>query len=263
MSHRTNYWSCSKFADWLRGTPKGGAKTAQDWDLWRKTAKATHAVRYWLAETALDKIQDVVYSPFDALYSVKYYMVNRFVTRTHALTSTLPKGKWHEFEDRVLHCLFDELVNYVEIEEAWSNIAFETEEARKKYNAPKTALGVFRLRTWRSAEAGTDKLKWAAGLTLDDAAGNPTTTPSAQALAAREILELYNWWTVTRPNRVGPDELSGWSTVIGYGIRPVNDEVRDARRVAAALSTEIETRYANEDTEMLTRLVKVRTQMWT
>ena len=98
---------------------------------------------------------------------------------------------------------------------------------------------------------------------MDDAAGNPTTTPSAQALAAREILELYNWWTVTRPKRVDPDELSGWTTVIGYGIMPVNDEVRDARRVAVALSTEIETQYANEDTEMLTRLVKVRSHMWT
>ena len=33
-----NYWTCSKFADWLRGTPKLGAATAEEWRDWHKTA---------------------------------------------------------------------------------------------------------------------------------------------------------------------------------------------------------------------------------
>jgi len=35
MAQHSNYWSCTPFADWLRGTPKGGAKTSEDWDEWR------------------------------------------------------------------------------------------------------------------------------------------------------------------------------------------------------------------------------------
>ena len=37
---RNHYWTCSKFADWLRGTTKGGAKTSEGWDEWEKRAKA-------------------------------------------------------------------------------------------------------------------------------------------------------------------------------------------------------------------------------
>jgi hypothetical protein len=34
------YWSCSKFADWLRGTSKIHSGTAEEWNVWRKAAKA-------------------------------------------------------------------------------------------------------------------------------------------------------------------------------------------------------------------------------
>ncbi|NDB85663.1 MAG: hypothetical protein EB127_23600, partial [Alphaproteobacteria bacterium] len=36
MAQHSNYWSCTPFADWLRGTPKGGAKTSEDWDEWNQ-----------------------------------------------------------------------------------------------------------------------------------------------------------------------------------------------------------------------------------
>ena len=37
MAQRSNYWSCSKFADWIRGTTKGGASTYRDWETDRKS----------------------------------------------------------------------------------------------------------------------------------------------------------------------------------------------------------------------------------
>lgn len=43
------YWSCSKFADCLRGTPKIHSGTAEEWNGWEKTAKVKKE-RYWLAE---------------------------------------------------------------------------------------------------------------------------------------------------------------------------------------------------------------------
>ena len=47
---RNHYWTCSKFADWIRGTTKGGAKTSEGWDEWETRAKSAYPVRWWLAE---------------------------------------------------------------------------------------------------------------------------------------------------------------------------------------------------------------------
>ena len=51
---RNHYWTCSKFADWLRGSPKGGAKTSGEWRKWEIEAKSAHPIRWWLAEEGLD-----------------------------------------------------------------------------------------------------------------------------------------------------------------------------------------------------------------
>lgn len=267
---KTRYWTCSKFADFLRGTPKGGAKTAEEWEQWEISAEKAHPFRYWLADTALDKVQDVVTWPVRKLYDVKYHLLNRYVTRTHALTSSLAVGQWHEFDQRMLYCLFDELVNYVEVEEAWSNIAWDS-AARKKYNPPYFSHGWFRTRTWRSADAGLDKLRWAASLTDEDAAGQ--TVPTRQAEAAAEIIALYEWWTTVYPNRPDPMDASGWSQICSRR-RERNSSLlsllgdkstEEAEEIAEALKlcTEIEQQYDAEDTEMLIRLVKVRKSMWT
>ena len=47
MAFRSRYWSCTKFADWLRGTKKLYAGTGKEWDEWDKKAKAAHSFRYW------------------------------------------------------------------------------------------------------------------------------------------------------------------------------------------------------------------------
>ena len=52
-----NYWTCSKFADWLRGTAKPTAETSEGWRSWEKKARDTHPVRYWLADEGLDYLQ--------------------------------------------------------------------------------------------------------------------------------------------------------------------------------------------------------------
>ena len=82
-----NYWTCSKFADWIRGTTKLKCGTGKEWAEWEKAAKAKYPIRWWLAEEGLDKIQDVwCYIP-ERINDVRYYINNRWVTRTHALTA--------------------------------------------------------------------------------------------------------------------------------------------------------------------------------
>lgn len=274
MAQRVHYWSCSKFADWIRGSVKGGAKTGRAWDEWHKESSAKHPFRYWVAEEALDAVQNSLWYPIDKLYDLKYYINNRWVTKTHALTSTLKRGKWHEFDTRLLHCLFDELVNYVEVEEAWSHIAWD-KEAREKYNAPLYSWGWFRWRTWRSAEAGLEKLKWAASLTneefLDDDKKHEAE-PTQQAKTAIELMALYDWWKNVRPNRPDPNEASGWTAICdkrreeGRGFLDIearSEEEEKRTRESLDLCDKIEQSYEDEDTEMLIRLIKIRKGMWT
>ena len=269
MAHHSVYWNCSTFADWLRGTPKGRAKSFEDWETWRKEAEAAHPIRFWLAETALSTAQDVLTWPFRKVYDAKYYLINRFVTKTHALTSSLKRGAWHEYDTRVLHCLFDELVNYVEVEEAWSNVAWDS-AARARYKPPIYGIGRLRTRTWRCAEAGLDKLNWAAGLTEEDDEGNSTGVPTRQAQGAKEIIELYKWWTTVYPQRADPHDVSGWTAIcekrredgLGIGASKTPEEADEIKR-ALELTSKIEQEYDDEDTEMLIRLIKVRRNMWT
>ena len=273
---RSRYFSCSKFADWLRGTHKLSAGTGEEWRDWKKSAKESCPIRYWLAEEGLDYIQDFIMYPIDKLYSVKYWVVNRFVTKTHALTSTLEKGKWWEFDDRILYCLFDELVNFVEVEISWKNIICDKEAARK-YNAPWLAKGWFRTRTWRNAQSGLDYLDWETTLTKDESYGlnkdDPEYgKPTDQAIKAQEISELYHWWKFTRPSRPDPYEISGWSEYCAeksfedsswFLSSEKTEEERERSRKMTSLIDEIEEDYFQEDQEYLIRLISIRRSLWT
>ncbi len=280
---RNHYWTCSKFADWLRGTPKLSAGTGEEWDEWCKKAEAYHPIRYWLAEEGLDYLQKFIFYIPDKLYAVKYYINNRWVTKTHALTaspSDIPRGEWRDVGSRFLPCLFNELRDFVETELAWWHIAWEGKEVRAKYNAPFYATGWFRWRVWRCPQAGLDNLEWQSKLIADDSWGlKPDDEgygePTFQAKNALEILSLYKWWTEVYPNRPDPHDASGWSDYCermrqekGDGIRWIgvesnNPETKELGDRAHKLIREIEESYEKEDEEMLIRLIKIRNSLWT
>ena len=282
MAHRSNYWSCSKFADWLRGNPKPKAETSEGWDAWYKFASASHPVRYWIAEEALDAIQNFIWWPVDKLYDIKYYINNRWVTRTHALTAhprDIPRGEWRDVGNRFLPCLFNELVDFVEIELAWHHIAWD-EEARAKYSPPFWARGWFRWRTWRCAEAGLDSLEWQRRLTMgdDNWRGGDVEDPEAptpQAVNAQEILDLYNWWTQVYPNRPDPYDASGWSALMDEereanggklhigNIGKESPSIRKRMNQAHKVIDRMEKEYQREDEQMMIRLIRIRHALWT
>lgn len=273
-----NYWSCTKFADWIRGTPKGGAKTSEGWHEWNEEAKGYNPVRYWIAEELLDRIQGFfLYIP-DRLNDVRYYINNRWVSKSHALTAhprDIKPGKWQDVGNRFLPCLFNELVDFVEVEQAWHTCIWN-EEARKKYAVPWWRSGWLRWRTWRCPEAGLDYLDWAMTLTneefLDDNKKH-LAEPTHQAKAAKEIKELYTWWTQTYRNRPDPMDASGWTAYCelsrlqnGGRLRFGEDktpEMKKASKLALKELRKIEAAYEKEDTEMLIRLIKIRQSLWT
>ena len=220
MAQHTNYWSCSPFADWIRGTKKLSAGTSEEWDDWTTQAQMKHNFRYWLAEEGLSHLQDFVTWPIRKIYDIKYYINNRWVTRTNSLTAharDIKPGQWQDVGNRFLPCLFNELVDFVEIETAWSHVAWGNKEAVAKYNPPFYATGWWRWRTWRCAQAGIDHLNWAASLRMDDEWTDKDSPdygkPTSQAESAMEILALYRWWTEVYPVRPEPNEVSGWVRV--------------------------------------------------
>jgi len=275
---RNSYWSCSSFADWLRGTPKLGCGTSEEWDAWRKTAETTYPIRYWIAEEGLDYLQNFVYYIPDRLNDIRYYINNRWVSHSHALTAhprDIKPGSWCDVGNRFLPCLFNELVDFVEIEQAWHYVMWNDEE-QKKYNPPWWRRGWLRWRTWRCPEAGMAYLKWASTLTNEeflDEDKKSEAVPTYQAKAAKEIIELYTWWTVTYRNRPDPYEASGWTAAceasrIANGgslsfSSPKDPVLKKAQDKAHKLLQKMEKDYAKEEEEMMIRLIKIRESLWT
>jgi hypothetical protein len=275
---RNHYWTVGPFADWLRGTPTPGALTARGWREWREAAQKQHPVRYWLAEEGLDHLQRFFYYIPDKLYGLKYYVNNRWVTQTHALTahaSDIARGEWRDVGNRFLPCLFNELRDFVEVELAWWHIAWSNREEKTKYNAPFWATGWWRWRTWRCPKAGLDNLEWQMELTneefLDDDKKH-LAEPTYQAIKAKEILELYRWWTEVYPRRPDPHDAGGWSAYCeqrrqnGEDLLDFEDRTPEQSaqsQLALDRTHEIEAAYEKEDEEMMIRLIQVRNSLWT
>jgi len=278
---RSHYWTCSKFADWVRGTNKLSAGTAEEWDDWTTAAQMKHNFRYWLAEEGIDYVQKFVYYIPDKLNDIRYYINNRWVSHSHALTAhprDIKPGSWSDVGNRFLPCMFNELVDFVEIEQAWHHCMW-SDDAKTEFEVPWWRSGWLRLRTWRSPEAGMEYLKWASGLVVDENMGsNPSEKgygePTYQAKAAKEIIELYTWWTVTYRNRPDPYEASGWSAYcdamrVKYpgsffsSLNSKDPEDKKASDKSHKLLNKIEKAYEKEDEEMMIRLIKIRQSLWT
>jgi hypothetical protein len=274
---RSNYWSCSKFADRLRGTPKPKAETGKGWRLWREAAQETHPIRYWIVEEGLDYLQNFINWPMDRIHDVRYYINNRWITRSHSLTAhprDIKPGNWCDVGNRFLPCLFNELVDFVEVESAWHHVLW-SEEARKKFSVPWWRSGWLRWRTWRCPEAGMAHLVWASSLTNDDFV-NPSDPeygkPTRQAIAAREIIDLYVWWKHIRPQRPDPHDASGWTAYCElrreqnrdfFDFEDKTPEEAEMSKKALDMSQQLELQYDQEDEEMMIRLIKIRQSLWT
>jgi len=281
MAQRSQYWSCTKFADWLRGSAKPYAETGPGWKKWNKEAEEKHPVRYWIAEEGLDKLQNFIWWPLDKLYDIKYYINNRFISGTHLLRAhprDIRPGNWHDVGYRFLPCLFNSLVDYVEIELAWWHLVWEDKEARAKYNAPWWRFGWWNMRMWRCPQAGLDNLDWQRKLVWEEDHCEPDSPnigkPTPQAIKAEEILTLYKWWTEIYPNRPDPHEVSGWSAICDrardqdgtfslFDNENRTEEEKAEVSRALDLSHKIEQQYRDEDTEMMIRLIKIRDSLWT
>lgn len=271
------YWSNTKIADKVRGTKKLKFGTCEEWRDWRKLARTSHPVRYWIAEEAFTSLQNVWSWIPDRVNDIRIYLNNRFLVRSHALTANprdIKPGQWCDVSSRFLPCLFNELVNFVEVEKAWMSVVWD-KEAREQYVMPwwRGKWWARWFKEWRCPEAGIAHLKWEMAL-LDDFPQSPTYKQlSKQAIAAKEVYDLYMWWTVDYRNRVDPFDESGlteWydtqpedeDDLLGLG-SPKTPEARAAYDAMSDARLQLEQQYYDEDTQMMKRLIEARGSLWT
>lgn len=259
----------------LEGKPY--AATSREWREWEASAKRSQPLAYWLNEVAKDWLEARwrnVLAPFEWVRSFFRY---RIFDRYHLIKTGLEPG-YADADTRMLHGMFNLLVDFVEVEKAWMNVVFDEDE-RKRRKHPWWSLGWTRFKAFRDPEAGIAHLRWET--TLDDPAKPAHERSPSQAATAREILVLYYWWKDIRPKRPDPMDASGWSDYCdqrrkakesngdapsAWDLLDFEDETPDDQARSSDILDEchrIEALYEKEDEEMLIRLVKIRKSLWT
>jgi len=247
---------------------KPEAKTWKGWRIWHEKTKAERPLAYFLAETLPDKFDDCVKFFTRPLSELRYGIRVRVFDRYHVINTGLKPG-YADGDTRMLHGMFNLLVDFVEVEKAWMQVVFSKEE-RNKRKHPWWSLGKTRFKAFRDPQAGLDYLTWE--MSLDDPNLDATSRCDQQAHAAREIWELYHWWKYTRPARPDPYDASGWSDYCdqlqksGKDILDFEDDSEDDREQTRQIldkCRQIENEYDQEDQDMLIRLVKIRKNLWT
>lgn len=240
LKSRIHHWNCSKFSNWIRGEDKPHALEWREWDEWENEQKKQRPIRYWLSDTFLKRLQDIVYFPIDLYRTVQVYIRNRYIDKLQYLHTGLKPGEYYDLDHRILHALFNELVDFVE-----KDLSHLSRLDRNK---------TYKFKNGRCVEAAYDYFKWSNNLKYE---GKRLTD---QAKASRKIQKLYEWWKNERPNRVDPFSFSEFS----YDI----DEILDSKKIKQKQKDlkkayDLELDQENEDTEMLIELIKVRNHLWT
>lgn len=243
---RVSYWSCSRFAEWIRGEKKPPSLPWGEWEEWRSDLSARKPLRFFLAERGLNALQNFLMFPLDLWRKVTWKLKIRFFKKPYCLDTGLSKWHWHEFDDRIIHGLFNELKNFVEVELASGFLS--------------TDMGEFAMKNGRCPKAGVAHLNWQMNLKYGDNDFLDKNDPrygmlTPQAVAARRTLKLYRWW-LERPSRPDPMDASGWSEVW-------ESSDKNKLRVTSSRLHDIEEQYDREDEKMLIRLMKLRKSLWT
>lgn len=273
------YYAELPFFKWLRtkfGIKKPVALRWGEWEKWDDELKKTKPLAFFLTETFPELLEKIPKNTIDHIDNLRIYVVN-CIQGTHKLSSNLQRGKWHEFDTRLLNCLFDSFIDFIEVETANHTVWCETD--KEKYSVP--FIHKYRFLEWgqkfRCPEAAMDFLKWEMTLTHTDKDTN-IEVPTHQAIAAKEKMELYTWWKVTRPARLEPWVASGFrqfwdemdakygrnSDWLGLGGKTIlTKEESEQYDSLSELAEKYEQQYDDEDESYMIRLIKLRKHLWT
>lgn len=242
--------------------------TALSWDAWRDfnaRFKAEAPVRFFFSNT------------FPRLFDPVRWKIGRInawvrarIIRWHMVDTGLEPG-YYEVEELMVHSLFNLLKDFVEVEQAWMHYCVTEKTPGPTWR--ERWIPFYFYFFFRNREMGIEHLLWETDLdrVTPDRNQAEAEQGGGQARAAREVLELYLWWTDTRPHRedsIYPEELSkldreeGDSWMSDRFLKTHPDEYKLFKTYMADKEA-CEAAWKQEDTEMLIRLIKVRDSLWT
>jgi hypothetical protein len=222
------------------------AATIEEWaDITKRMREKR--ICFWLFNTLPTTLAVWKMQGQDVLMKFKYRYHPKH--QYHIIRTGL-KPDYYEADERMLHGMFSLLVDYVEEELAWLYYLSHPEVSES------------------GDETGLLALDWQIEANLPDAGDN------SHSDNFKEIKELYLWWTVDRPERELQRELMISQF---YSNKPPIDTDLTTMEILAARSKEeteetaaffdtlsdIEEQHWDEDTEMLTRLIRIRGALWT
>ena len=195
-----------------------------------------------------EKIEDTILDVIAKYKNIVDWCRYRTLRKYHIVDTKLEPG-YHESDTLVMHSVFSILVDFVEMQKAWMYVITE------EYDDVYSKLSWFErdFRKFRSVQYGIAYLNW-----------EITETSGRQSEAAQEILDLYTWWTLTRPQRVDPFAIYHIDTfAIDSLISKKSEE--ELKKVSAQYKNiqKLEDKYEKEDEKMMIRLIKVRKSLWT
>ena len=238
-----------------------GALTSKAWRLFRREFKEKAPVRYWIQN---DLRYSIVMPVIWKIQNVRHWFAYRTYNRFHVVKTGLPPG-YYEPEVQLLHSSFNILKDFVEVELAWHSYMWSDE--RKSATVAEKYVPFYRaFKPFRSREWGLKHLEWAS--TLDDPILPLHERCDHQARDAREIRELYLWWTDHRPARKEVELPKFDDQGLGFlGILDddFDSDASDYKEFGSATqqNNELHKLWDEEDTDMLIRLMKIRKSLWT
>lgn len=239
-----------------------------EWEEWEVQMKKERPLAYWLNETVPDFFSDIRRSITRPFKDLRCWIRYRTFDKYYVIPTGLEPG-YYDADTRLLHGMFQLLVDFVEIEKAWMHVVW-SDDRRKEFRVPWYSQGWFRFKNWKCKEAGLAYLNWECTLNSPNLLEEERC--ESQAQTAYEIIDLYKWWTEIRPNRPDPHDASGWTeycekrresgrSFLDTRYESLEDE-NECRRLLD-LTHKIEEEQYAEDTQMLTRLITIRRSLWT
>jgi hypothetical protein len=190
------------------------------------------------------------------------YLHNRWVCPSDRVIikhPDCPRGRYRDADTVLLYAMFQVLVDFV-----------ETECGNHYFNQPHSHFETFSQKVYRviqdlpvfhyllpplrNARRGLHYLRWCMKL----------TDHPGQAQFGCDVFELYRFWKHERPARVEPFDGGEQFTEERRNMEP-GHYLDFSPEYSAFLKQagEIEDKYIEEDTRMLTQLVKIRGGLWT
>jgi len=233
--------------------------SSKGWRLFKEEFAERAPIRFWLKYNFPKYTNPIIWRYNDIKNWIRYRTTDRY----HIVNTGLEPG-YYNIDTIMLNANFTLLKDFVECRQAWCSMALEGKNPRTWLE--KNIPFYYYFFPFRSPEFGIKHFEWAA--TLDNPSLPIHERSESQACAAREVLALYYWWTKERPARKEIDIPSYDDQDLGIMAcldSDFNRNAEDYKAHAEAMekNSALSDKWAEEDTEMLIRLMKIRSSLWT